>query len=509
MEYIYTFKLDIKSDINNLERGNLLPIESLKNIPFELKRFFIIRDIKDKQSRGFHSHKKTKQIFILIQGNIDIILDDGNTKKTFNLKNYDTALYVPENIWCVMENISEDCILQVLCSEYYDENEYCRDYDEFLKIKNKQINVPGCDLIANTQSVKNEVLIKINDVIDSANYVLGKELDLFETSFAEYIGSSYCVGLSNGTATLIAALQAFDLNDDAEVITQANTYIAAPLAISRCNLKLKIVDCDDYTLMMDLDKLEESITDKTKVIIVVHLYGACPDMDRLMNIVKKNNLYLIEDAAQSHGSTFKGKKLGSFGDIGSFSFYPSKNLGAFGEAGCIVTDNIDYYKKIRLLRNYGSEERYVWEIKGLNERMDTIQGAILNVKLKYLDEWNQNRNIIANYYHKHLQDNHNIKLLGLVPNNYSCYHLYVIKVYESDRDPLLEYLKNNNIGAGIHYPWPFYKSEAYKEINHLEFPVTENNVKRILSLPIYPEMTLEQAEYVCSKIRDYYFNQYF
>lgn len=502
---IFKFNVDWKIDPNNNDRGSLLPIESLKNIPFDIKRFFLIKDVNDNQKRGYHSHKKCKQVFVLIQGSIDIEFDNGLKKEKYFMRDINEALYVPENIWCVMENISKDCILLVVCSEYYDENEYCRNYDEFLNIVKPEIKVPMLDMKETTQRIKKEVLVRMNNVIDNTSFVLGKELKIFEESFAKYIGTKYCVGMSNGTATMISILKSLNLSRDDEVLTQANTYIAAPLAISQNNLKISLVDCCPDSLAIDLDELEKKITKKTKVIIVVHLYGACCNMERLVNICKKNNIFLLEDAAQAHGSTFNGKKLGSFGDAGSFSFYPSKNLGGFGESGCVVTNDNEIYKKILMLRNYGSIDKYKWEIKGLNERMDTLQAAILNVKLKYLDEWNQNRNKIADIYNKELNEIEDIKILKLEPNTYSCYHLYVIKV--KNREALMKYLKDNNVSTAIHYPVLFYQSEAYKELNNLNFDVSQTIVNEILSLPIYPEMSEEKANYVVSKIKEFYYPQ--
>lgn len=506
MENIEFVDLDIKCDQNNTDRGMLIPFESLKNVPFEMKRFFIIRGIRDNVARGNHSHYRCKQMFVLLNGSLNVQFDDVETVKSFKMDDITKAIIVPENIWCVMNDISEDCVLLVISSDYYDESEYCRSYEDFKvhwnKLRSNKPNVPVMDLKKNTQSIRNDLTIKFNEMLDRGDYVLGKELREFEANFSKYVGSEHCVTMSNGTATLNYALQILDLGNDAEIITQANTYIAAPLAISRAGYNIKLVDCDPDTLMMDLDKLEQSITEKTKAIIVVHLYGSSPNMERLMEIAKSHNLYVIEDAAQAHGSTYNGKMLGTFGDMGSFSFYPSKNLGAFGEGGCVVTDNEEFKNKLELVRNYGCKERYKWVVKGTNERMDTMQAAFLNVKLNHLQEWNDKRRYLANIYNNNLQNISGLVPLTINENVSSCYHLYIVKA--TNREKLMAHLKSNNIHTGIHYPYAFYKSEAYSELNELTFDVTEKIVDEILSLPMFPEMTEDQVMYVCDTIKQFY-----
>lgn len=354
------------------------------------------------------------------------------------------------------------------------------------------------------KAIKDEVMSEIEYVIDNCQFVLGPQLEQFEKSFAEYNKSKYCVGLSDGTAAIVAALKSLNLSNDDEVIIQSNSYIAAPLAVEFCHLKIKIVDIDD-NLNMDLDELEKSINESTKVVIVVHLYGACPDMHRLMQLKQKYGFHLIEDAAQAHGSMFDSKKLGTFGDIGCFSFYPSKNLGCFGEGGCVITDNQLYYDYILKYRNYGSIERYQWDIKGNNNRLHNIQAAILNVKLKYLDDWNISRNKLAQIYNKHL---YNIKDIYIPINHdllFQNYHLYVIMVPSSHRDSLIDHLKNNNIGTGVHYPHNFYKSGAFKELNHLNFKA-DSTCEKLISLPIYPELSSDMVNNVCKHIQKYFNN---
>lgn len=481
------------------ERGVLTPIEWMKDIPFNIKRIFYIKDMNE-IPRGNHAHRKTKQVLIPIKGGFDLELTDGVDNMEIHMDSSENGIFIPTYIWLRMKKFTTDCIIMVLCSHEYDETEYIRDYDEFLKGKNEGKSIHCFSLEKQTDRIKDEVIGKLNSLIESNQFVLGKELKTFEENFAKYNNIKYCVGVSDGTSAMVAALKSLKLSPGDEVIVQSNTYIAAPLAIVSCNLKVKVVDIDD-TLNIDLTKLEQSITKKTKAIIVVHLYGTCPDMHKLMKIKETYGLYLIEDAAQAHGSIFDGKKLGTFGDIGCFSFYPSKNLGAYGEGGCILTDNLDHYDYILRYRNYGSVERYKWEIKGVNCRMHNVQAGVLNIKIKYLDDWNRMRSKLARVYDKLLSE---VKGVEIVKNHdllFRNYHLYVILI--DHRDELVKYLKLNNVGTAIHYPNTFYKSEAFEEMNHLEFKA-DNISKRIISLPMYPELAIESVEKVCNLIKSFY-----
>jgi dTDP-4-amino-4,6-dideoxygalactose transaminase len=363
------------------------------------------------------------------------------------------------------------------------------------------MKVKFCDLQKNYLNIKDEVDKNISTVLNNCNYILGNEVELFEKNFANYIGMKHCIGVANGTDALEIAISSLNLPDNSEIIVQGNTYIATTFAV--LNNKYKLVLCDinnDY--MINLDDLKNKITINTKAIIVVHLYGSMPNMDKLMNIINKYNLYLIEDCAQAHGAMYNNKKAGSFGIISCFSFYPSKNLGAYGDGGAILTNDDNINNKIRLINNMGSRIKYNHQIIGRNSRLDTIQATILNTKLKYLDKNNKNRNEIANLYYELLKD---IKCIELPNNNYnniySVYHLYVIKCI--NRNELQKYLTENNIETLIHYPIPISLTEA---MNNYYFD-TPNCVKlsnNILSLPMYPELTIDEVTFVCTKIKDFY-----
>lgn len=357
------------------------------------------------------------------------------------------------------------------------------------------------DLNNQYKIIQNEISNSIQKVFDNSSYIMGPDVNDFENNFAKYTGVNYCIGVGNGTDALEIAIQSLNIKNDDEVITQANTFVATCLGVTYNNAKLVLVDSDD-NFMIKIDDIEKNITSKTKAIIVVHLYGHMCDMDKIITLCKKYNLYLIEDCAQAHGAIYKNKKAGSFGDVSCFSFYPGKNLGAYGDGGAICCNDVNIYENIKKIRNLGSVTKYYHEIIGRNSRLDTIQASILNVKLKYLDGWNKKRQEHANLYNELLCDNVNITLHK---NNVSepVWHLFVIRIKE--RNELKKYLEFNGIQTGVHYPIPIHKLECYsKEFEGMTFENTENDSNEILSLPMYPELSSEEIEYVCEKINKFY-----
>jgi dTDP-4-amino-4,6-dideoxygalactose transaminase len=351
----------------------------------------------------------------------------------------------------------------------------------------------------NYLSHKEEIKEAITRVLDSGRYILGEEVSAFENEFAFYIGVRFGVGVGSGTEALHLALRACDIGEDDEVITVAHTAVATVAAIQLCGAVPVLVDIDLNTYTIDPKQLEKAITKKTKAIIPVHLYGHPADMEGIKSIALRHGLKIIEDCAQSHGAIYKGHKTGSFGDIASFSFYPTKNLGAIGDGGIVITDNPELAEKLRLLREYGWRQRYISEIPGLNSRLDELQAGILRVKLRYLDEENSNRQNLAKIYNEKLS-----KTSLILPNCNSksthVYHQYVVR--SSHRDALREFLKKKGIGTLIHYPVPVHHQPAYK--NRLKcadsMENTERAVKEIISLPMYPELTNDKAIQVADTI---------
>jgi dTDP-4-amino-4,6-dideoxygalactose transaminase len=338
-------------------------------------------------------------------------------------------------------------------------------------------------------------------VLRSGWYVLGNEVSEFEKEFAEYTGRKYCVGLNSGLDALIMSVRALGIGKGDEVIVQANTYIATVLGITENSATPVFVEPDEY-FNIDASKIEEAITDKTRAIMVVHLYGQASNMASIVEIAKKHDLYILEDCAQSHGASFNGQMTGTFGISGCFSFYPTKNLGAFGDAGAIVTDDKEFADKIRMMRNYGSKVKYHNDIEGLNSRLDEMQAALLRVKLTHLKELNDERNKIANMYDKGIK-NTKIELPTVRQGSDSIYHQYVIKCKE--RDKLQRFLQDNDIQTQIHYPIPPHLAKCYDYLGHKtgDYPITESYANEVLSLPIYTGMIDEEVEYVIKKLNEF------
>lgn len=335
-------------------------------------------------------------------------------------------------------------------------------------------------------------------VLRSGWYVLGNEVKQFEEEFAAYTGRKYCVGLNSGLDALIMSVRALGIGEGDEVIVQANTYIATVLGITENGATPIFVEPDEY-YNINVEKIEAAITDKTKAIMVVHLYGQASNMGRIVEIAEKYNLPIIEDCAQSHGACFDGKMTGCFGISGCFSFYPTKNLGAFGDAGAIVTDNKEFADKIRMMRNYGSRIKYYNEIEGINSRLDEMQAALLRVKLTHLEELNQERVVLADRYTKGIQ-NKKITKPEIREGADSIFHQYVIRC--TQRAELQKFLEEQRIQTQIHYPVPPHLAECYQHLKHKagDYPLTEQYADEVLSLPLYTGMTWEEQDYVIEKL---------
>ncbi len=342
---------------------------------------------------------------------------------------------------------------------------------------------------------------KALEVLRSGWYVLGKEVAAFEEEFADYTGAKYCVGLASGLDALWLAFRVLNIKEGDEVIVQGNTYIASVMGITINGATPVFVEPDDY-YQINPAKIEEKITDRTKAVLVVHLYGQASDMAPIVELCKKYKLRLVEDCAQSHGACFNGKMTGTFGDIGCFSFYPSKNLGAFGDGGAIVTDDEQIAKDMKVYRNYGSEKRYYNKVVGTNSRLDEIQAGLLRVRLSHLDDLTEEKRRIAARYFKEL---HNDKILlpRFIEGSTHVYHQFVIRCKE--RDELIAYLDEKEIGTIIHYPIPPHLAEAYRYLGFKEgdFPMTERLAKEVLSIPMYNGMTEEEQTYIIDTINGF------
>jgi dTDP-4-amino-4,6-dideoxygalactose transaminase len=366
------------------------------------------------------------------------------------------------------------------------------------------MKVPFLDLRKQYGAIKDEIGTALQEVIDTCAFAGGPMTKAFESLFAPYCDCEFAIGCGSGTEALWLALIASGVGPGNEVITTPSTFIATSEAISFCGATPVFVDVVESTCNMDPSLVEAAITPETKAIIPVHLYGQMADMDPLMEIAARHNLAVVEDACQAHGATYKGRRAGSIGNAGCFSFYPGKNLGAYGEAGAVVTGDQGLAEKMAAFRDHGQVKKYFHNIVGWNSRMDGFQGAVLGVKMKYIDAWTRQRQEKAALYSQLLAGIEGVELPALMDGAESVYHLYVIQT--DRRDELQAYLKDHGIDTGLHYPIPLHLQEAYSGLGYKagDFPVAERAAGRILSLPIYPELQEGQIRYVSEKIREFF-----
>jgi dTDP-4-amino-4,6-dideoxygalactose transaminase len=361
--------------------------------------------------------------------------------------------------------------------------------------------IPFVDLYAQYGSIKSEIDNAINECIAEGNFIKGKAVSDFESAFAEYLGTEYCLGCGNGTDALEIILASLKVGHGDEVIVPALTWIATAEAVNNVGAEPVFVEINPITYTIDCDKIEEKITKKTRAIIPVHLYGYPADMNEIQKIAEKYGLFVIEDCAQAHGAEYFGRKVGTFGIASAFSFFPSKNLGAFGDGGAIVTNNGDLAKVAREISNHGQlNEKHRHFIIGRNSRLDSLQASILRIKLKHLNEWNIRRQEVASFYISRLKDKAAFILPVTEQNKKHVYHLFVIRC--SARKKIIELLNEKNISWGIHYPKPvpFLDAYGYKKHKTEDFAITNNITGEIISIPIYPELTSEQLNIVCDQL---------
>lgn len=363
--------------------------------------------------------------------------------------------------------------------------------------------IPFLELKTQYLAIKDEIGAAIQRVLDNTQYVLGPEVEAFERAFAAFSGSTYGIATNSGTSALHLSLVAAGVGPGDEVITVTHTFVATVAAVLYARATPVFVDIEPETYTMDPNALESAITERTKVIMPVHLYGHPADMDPILEVARRHDLIVIEDAAQAHGAEYKGHRCGSMGDMSCFSFYPGKNLGAYGEGGMVVTDREEFDTKIRMLRDWGQERKYAHVLKGFNARMDGLQGAVLGVKLRHLEIWTEARRDHARQYGELLAD---CKPVGLPVHSPGCrhvYHLFVVRV--EDRDGFMQFLADRNIQTGIHYPTPVHMLEGYADLGYGvgDFPNAERAAAEVVSLPMYPELQSGQVVTVARAIEEW------
>ena len=347
---------------------------------------------------------------------------------------------------------------------------------------------------------REEIDSELKEILDSGWYLQGKKNQKFAENFAEFCGVKHCLGVANGLDALNLIIKAYGFSNGDEIIVPANTYIASILAISQNGCTPILIEPDIKTYNINPDLIEEKITERTKAIMVVHLYDQAVQMKKIWELAKKYNLKIIEDSAQAHGSVYDGIKTGALGDASGFSFYPGKNLGCMGDGGCVTTNDDELFEKIKAIANYGSDRKYHHIYKGVNSRLDEIQAAVLNVKLKYLDKDNARRREISKYYRENIKNR-----IIILPETYdeSAHVWHVFAVRTPERDRFQKYLEENNIQTIIHYPTPPHKQGAYQEWNNLSYPISEEIHRTVISLPISPVMTDDEVERVTEVINEY------
>lgn len=366
------------------------------------------------------------------------------------------------------------------------------------------MKVPLLDLHAQYEPIMDQIKQEINKVLETHQYILGPQVKAFEEKMAKFHEAKHAIGCASGTDALILALKALGVGNGDEVITTPFTFFATAGSIHRCGAKPVFVDIDEDTYNIDPELIEAAITPKTKVIMPVHLFGQPAEMDRIMEIARKHNLAVIEDNAQGIGSKFDGQMSATIGDIGTLSFFPSKNLGAMGDGGMCITNDDDLAAKLFQLRVHGENPKYFHKWVGLNSRLDSLQAAILSVKLDYLTGWSEGRRKNAEYYYQHLADLPQVKLPYIHPKAYSIYNQFTIAV--DDRDGLMKHLHENGIGNAIYYPLSLHLQECFADLGYKpgDLPVSEEATAKVVSIPIYSDLTEEQKEFVVKTIRNYY-----
>jgi dTDP-4-amino-4,6-dideoxygalactose transaminase len=363
--------------------------------------------------------------------------------------------------------------------------------------------IPLVDLKAQYASIRDEIDAAIAHILEETSFIGGPTLSAFEAAFAKYQGTTHCVGCSSGTAAIFLVLRALGIQPGDEIITTPHTFVATVEPIEEIGAVPVFVDIDPNTYNIDVSQIEAAITPRTRVIMPVHLYGQLAQMDQIMGIAARHRLLVIEDAAQAHGASYLGKKAGQWGRAAAFSFYPGKNLGAYGDAGAICTNDAELAASVARLRNHGRADKYVHDVIGYGERLDTLQAAILHVKLAHLDAWNEKRRAHAAYYTQHLREIAGITVPGILPQSEPVFHIYCVRL-AGDRDAVLGELHARGIGAGVHYPVPLHRQPA---LAHRAYPPgsfshTEAAASSVISLPLYPEMTRDHLDAVIAALRD-------
>lgn len=490
-----------------MPNGVLGVAEVSKHIGFPIHRAYYIRDVPTGASRGAHGHKSLRQCFMCLRGSVRLSITKGGRTETVELNLPSQAAVVPAGSWRDLSDFSHDSVVIVLVSDEYDEADYIRSFDEFTRWDAGETPVdavPYLDLKRTADAFGSEMELAMRRVIRSGCLIGGPEVAAFEDRFATYCEGKQTVGVGNGLDALKIALRAWDIGPGDEVIVPAHTFIATSLAVDEVGASAVLVDVEPDTGLMDMQKAALAITERTRAVIPVHLYGHPADMDALRAAIGGRDVRILEDAAQAHGARYKGRRCGGLGDAAAFSFYPTKNLGALGDGGALVVSEASQADAVRMIANYGSREKYKHEVAGGNSRLDPLQAAVLSAKLEHLDAWNARRSQLALRYFLGLSDLPQIQLPAVRGWAEPVWHVYPIRA-PGVRDDLQAYLAAHGVGTNIHYPTPVHLQPCYAgRWREGDFPVAEALAKSLLSLPLDPMHTEREIDFVIAQVRGFF-----
>ncbi len=490
------------------DRGALGVIEASKITGFDFERVYYFFGPDQGKSRGNHAHKKLRQFMVCLKGSVRIKLINEKGEHSFVLDSAFKGLLIPAGCWRELDQFSDDAVVAVMASAEYDEADYIRDFDAFkawLETNKKSKVVPYVALDRTHKAMELSINRAISQVIRDNQLIGGAAVKKFEEEFAAYCDAKYAIGCGNGLDALAMILEALGVGPSDEVLVPANSFAASALAVDMVGAKAVLVDCDPLTHSIELNGLDAAVTPRTKAIMPVHLYGIPVDMEAVAAFAKKHNLFVVEDAAQAHGALSHGKKIGGLSHAAGFSFYPTKNLGALGDAGAVVTNDPVLAEKIRMLGNYGSKVKYYHDSKGRNSRLDTIQAAVLSLKLRELDAWNERRRALSQIYFNGLQGLNGIVLPLIKSFAVPVWHVFPLRVLNDQRDGLKAFLESKGIGTNIHYPVPIHRQKAYgTAYANTNLPASEALAEELLSLPLDPFHAEEELDYIVDAIKSFY-----
>lgn len=496
----------IEIPTRTVEHGSLGIIEALPLTGFHFERVYYLYGVGANGQRGQHAHKKLRQFMVCLNGSVEVTLEGSSEKRSFTLNRRDQGLLIPPGYWRELGHFSSDAVVAVFASDPYDETDYIRDYSAFkawLKAQ-EQAPVPYIPMERCHRELLSEFYCSVKQVVSKSTYISGAPVAQFEAEFAQLCGTKHAIGCGNGLDALVLILRALNIGPGDEVIVPTNSFVASALAVDAVGATCVLIDNEESAYNIDTQALAGMITPRTKAIMPVHLYGIPAAMDEIAALAKQHKLFVIEDAAQAHGATYKGRPVGGLGIAAGFSFYPTKNLGALGDGGAVTTNDDALAQRIRLLANYGSVVKYRHEVKGCNSRLDTLQALFLSHKIKHLPEWTTRRQQLAKLYAGQLGNISDL-VLPRVPEACSAvWHVYPVRVKNSQRDTLKTYLEQQGIGTNIHYPLPIHQQPAYAEHAQLTLPRAEQYAKELLSLPLDPYHTDVEILRVTSAIHNFY-----